>query len=490
EIIIDKMKTEDSIELSHAGLPPSLDEIDSKIEARIRRKYDLRIMPIVTLIYLMAFIDRSNMGNARVLGMEDELDLSGYRFNLALTAFFITYVIFEVPTNILCKKFGPRIWLSLITFMFGLLTMCIAFCTSFGSLTAARAMLGVAEAGIMPGISYMLSTFYRRYELVTRVGLYASFASLAGGFGGLLATGLHMIPPWAIMHTWRNIFFFEGILTMITGGICYAFLPKSPETAKFLTPEERRIASLRIQMEVLTHNQTTLRKQHFKLATNNLHTILMSIGLFCSLLCMNSIALFMPSLLSTMGYDSIESQLMTVPPYAVGTVVCIVLCILSDHFRTRGIIIGGVVAVLITVAFAILLAVPMEATGIRYMAIFFATAGAFTGSPMQIGWLVENAAGPMVRAIASATGVSIGSLGGLLATWTYLKTEAPEYTVGHAINLAAGIIILCIAVIATVNLRWKNRQRALGKKDYILQDLSQEEIDELGHSHPNFRFTP
>ena len=63
--------------------------------------------------------------------------------------------------------------------------MCIAFCTNFGGITAARAFLGVAEAGIMPGISYMLSTFYRRYELVTRVGLYASFASLAGGFGGI-----------------------------------------------------------------------------------------------------------------------------------------------------------------------------------------------------------------------------------------------------------------------------------------------------------------
>ena len=104
-----------------------------------------------------------------------------------------------------------------------------------------------------------------------------------------------MIPPWGMMHTWRNIFFFEGIITMITGGICYKFLPKSPETAKFLTPEERRIASLRIQLEVLTHNQTALRKQHFNLAINNLHTILMSIGLFCSLLCMNSIALFMVS---------------------------------------------------------------------------------------------------------------------------------------------------------------------------------------------------
>ncbi|KAI8149351.1 major facilitator superfamily domain-containing protein [Fennellomyces sp. T-0311] len=481
---------DDSVEIAHADLPKSLDEIDPKIEARLRRKYDLRIMPIVTLIYLMAFIDRSNMGNAKVLGMEEDLELTGVRFNITLTAFFITYVLFEVPTNILCKKFGPRIWLSLITVSFGLLTMCIAFCTNFAGITVARAILGIAEAGIMPGISYMLSTFYRRHELVTRVGLYASFASLAGGFGGLLATGFHKVPQWGIIHTWRNIFFFEGIMTIISGVICYMFLPKSPETARFLTEEERHIGGLRIKLETLTNSQQSIQKNHFKLAMWNLHTILMSIGLFCSLLCMNSIALFMPSLLRTMGYDSIQSQLMTVPPYAVGTVVCIVLCILSDRFKTRGIIIGGVVAPLMAVAFAVLLAVPMDATGVRYMAIFFATAGAFTGSPMQIGWLVENAAGPMVRAIASATGVSIGSLGGLVATWTYLPTEAPEYQAGHIINLCAGVTIIIVAVTATLNVRWHNRQRALGKKDHILQGLTQEEIEQLGHSHPHFRFTP
>ncbi|KAI9493779.1 major facilitator superfamily domain-containing protein [Zychaea mexicana] len=480
------MKTDDSIELSHADLPQSLEELDPKLEAKIRRKYDLRIMPIVTLIYLMAFIDRSNMGNARVLGMEEDLELTGVRFNITLTAFFITYVLFEVPTNIMCKKFGPRIWLSIITCSFGLLTMCIAFCTNFAGITAARAILGIAEAGIMPGISYMLSTFYRRHELVTRVGVYAAFASLAGGFGGLLATGLHMIPPWGMIHTWRNIFFFEGILTIVSGVICYMFLPKSPETARFLTEEERRIGALRIQLEVLTNNQTKIQKSHFKLAIWNLHTILMSIGLFCSLLCMNSIALFMPSLLRTMGYDSIQAQLMTVPPYAVGTVVCIVLCVLSDRFKTRGIIIGGIVAVLITIAFAILLGVSMDSYGVRYMAIFFATAGAFTGSPMQIGWLVENSAGPMVRAITSATGVSIGSLGGLLATWTY----ATDYTIGHIINLISGVVIICVAVTATINLRWQNRQRALGKKDHILQGLTQDEVEQLGHSHPHFRFTP
>jgi sugar phosphate permease len=95
------------------------------------------------------------------------------------------------------------------------------------------------------------------------------------------------------MHTWRNIFFFEGIITMMAGLVCYAFLPDSPDSAKFLTQEERDIGALRIRLETLTNDQDKLERKHFKLAICNVSIVLLSIALFCSLLCMNSIALFM-----------------------------------------------------------------------------------------------------------------------------------------------------------------------------------------------------
>lgn len=97
------------------------------------------------------------------------------------------------------------------------------------------------------------------------------------------------------MERWRNIFFFEGIMTMLAGMICYFFLPNTPEEAKFLTEEERKIGSLRIRLETMTNKQEKLTKKHLELAIYNLKIILMSIGLFCSLLSMNSIALFMVS---------------------------------------------------------------------------------------------------------------------------------------------------------------------------------------------------
>ena len=171
--------------------------------------------------------------------------------------------------------------------------MCIAFVENKNGLIAARVILGVAEAGIMPGITYTLGTFYRRHELVTRVGICASVASLAGGFGGLMATGFSKIPAFGMIHTWRSIFFFEGIVTVCAAAVCYIVLPDSPGAAKFLNEEEKALGVHRIYLETLSKGDEKLNRRHFVQSIKNINTWLMAIGLFCCLLCMNSIALFM-----------------------------------------------------------------------------------------------------------------------------------------------------------------------------------------------------
>ncbi|KAI5818279.1 major facilitator superfamily domain-containing protein [Pyronema omphalodes] len=489
----DLMHLENGMEKNLASLDAQdlqgeLDSLDREMEAVMRKKYDYTILPVVTLIYLMAFIDRSNMGNAKIMGMEEDLHLKGYDFNIALTGFFVTYVLFEVPANVLCKHFGPRVWLSLITFLFGIITLCIAFVDNKKSLIAARVCLGVAEAGIMPGITYTLSTFYRRHELVTRVGTYASVASVAGGFGGLLATGFSQIPQWGMVHSWRNIFFFEGVMTIVAAVICYCALPNSPGEARFLSKEEKQLGVRRIQLEALALATEKMQKRHFTAAILNLNTWLMSIGLFCSLLCMNSVALFMPSLLRAMHFTSIKAQLMTVPPYVLGSIVCISAAITSDRFKTRGTVLLCLACPTIVIGFALLLSVNIIA--VKYFALFLVTMGAFTGSPVFISWTVDNSAGPTVRAIASGFAVSLGSTGGLVATWTYLPSEAPGYTTGHIINLCAGIVFFLVTAITTTYLRWENRMRDQGKRDYRVEGKTEEEIATLGHSHPAFRYTP
>jgi MFS family permease len=198
-------------------------------------------------------IDRTNIGNARIQGMEKDLHLQGYRFNWVLTTFYIAYTIVEIPSNIVLKKIGAKIWLPILTVCFGIVCVGTAFTKTFAQLIFLRFLLGLTEGGMMPGTSYYLSCFYKRDELLFRIGVFATSASLAGAFGGLLATGLTKIPKWGSegseLHTWRNIFFFEGFITIIVGMIAPKFLPRHPGDCKFLNDKEKMIALQRLAIE-------------------------------------------------------------------------------------------------------------------------------------------------------------------------------------------------------------------------------------------------
>lgn len=184
--------------------------IDDAISKRIVRKYDWRILPLFLLINLFSFIDRVNIGNARLLGLQDDLELGvGLRYNIALMCLFVSYCVVELPSNIACKKIGGHLWISFLVFCFSVLTICTSVVENRHGLYAIRFLLGCAEGGISPGLVWMLSQFYARSELGFRTSIYISAASGSGAFGGLLAIGLSSIPRWGLIHTWRNIFFFE-----------------------------------------------------------------------------------------------------------------------------------------------------------------------------------------------------------------------------------------------------------------------------------------
>jgi MFS family permease len=184
--------------------------VDDVLAKRVVRKYDLRILPVFLLINLFSFIDRVNIGNARILGLATDLQLDvGLRYNIALMCLFVSYCVVELPSNIVCKKLGGHVWIPLLVFTFSILTICTSVVQNVEGLYAIRFLLGCAEGGISPGLVWLLSQFYRRDELGFRTSIYISAASASGAFGGLLAIGLSSIPPWGIIRTWRNIFFFE-----------------------------------------------------------------------------------------------------------------------------------------------------------------------------------------------------------------------------------------------------------------------------------------
>lgn len=264
-------------------------------------------------------------------------------------------------------------------------------------------------------------------------------------------------------------------------------LPNSPATASILTPEERVFASWRIAEETMSHVPQRTGMKHLKMAIFNINVNLMGFACFCTFLSMTSMALFLPSILNAMGYSPIESQLMSVPPFAWSTVVCLTVAYLSDRTKTRGVWLLGVMPF---TALGFLLLILNTTPAVRYFATFLCLTGVFTTSPMLVAWTVDNTAGPNVRAVSSAYVVSIANLGGILATWTYLLPDAPRYIPGHSINLGAAILCCILLTVATLHLRRQNKIKRDGKRDYLLEGANEGQVAALGHNHPGFIFTP
>lgn len=268
--------------------------------------------------------------------------------------------------------------------------------------------------------------------------------------------------------------------------MAFLILPTSPGTASFLTPEEREVASRRINEDMKTQNVERLKMRYVKRALFSWNTVLVAVASLCSLLTMNSMALFIPSILTAMGYSGIDSQLLSVPPYAWATIVCVSVTVMSDRTRRRGVWILGVMP-LTALGFIILL-IPTH-VGVHYFSLFLCLTGAFTASPMLVAWCVDNNAGHMTRAIAAGTVVSFGNIGGLIAAWTYMLPDGPEYVKGHALNLGFAGLCLTIVGAAVINLHRENKLKLSGARDYLVEGKTEEEVQDLGHTHPEFYFT-
>ncbi|KIW53594.1 hypothetical protein PV05_09151 [Exophiala xenobiotica] len=291
--------------------------IDITTEKRISRKLDLHIIPWLFFMWFFGSLDRANIGNASIAGLSKDLKLENVQFNVALLVFYIPYVVVDIPSNFhlgdagvhtsfrdeehayqtfssgllspsSCHCLGqsrdPSLSARSNALVQGLTCTSMGFVKSYGGLIAGRAILGMCEGGLIGGILVYLALFYRRQQLLTRIGLFACAAPLAIAFGGLLATGLSKISRGGY-NGWPWIFFVEGAITVAYGILTLFFLPHTPAQAKFLNAQDRDIAVRRMKEDAdgaMAADEA--RDEHFKwhwvrMALKSPNTII------CSLAC-------------------------------------------------------------------------------------------------------------------------------------------------------------------------------------------------------------
>lgn len=224
---------------------PAIETIDPAEEKKLLAKLDSVFVPIIMVVYLSCFLDRSNIGNVKVAGMPEDIGATTEQISTAVSIFYATYVVFEAPWSIAMKKVTPRLLLSLLCVVWSLTTIFSGFITNIGGLYAARLVLGACEGGLFPGLNLYLTMVYKREEQARRVSYLFVCAALSGAFGGLLAYLILKMDGVGGYAGWRWVYIIEGVFSIVVAFIVWFGLPNDPSNAYFLNDREKELMRIR-----------------------------------------------------------------------------------------------------------------------------------------------------------------------------------------------------------------------------------------------------
>lgn len=249
--------------------------------------------------------------------MQTEIGMSDYQFVLALLIFLVAYGIFEVPSNILLKKLRPSRWIAILMFTWGVCTLCLGACQTYSQVMAVRFLLGMAEAGLFPGLIYYLTFWYRHNERSLRVAIILASATLAGAFGGAIAFGIGHMNGARGLSGWRWLFILEGIPSCLSAILVLLLLPDFPERVRWLSQQEKDLAIARLEVEGSKSDHKSMTWADAKSTLMDWRLYGHYVGYLAVSIPFASMSLFAPSITTGLGYHDLKAQLMTVPPWCV-----------------------------------------------------------------------------------------------------------------------------------------------------------------------------
>ncbi|KAJ3747179.1 major facilitator superfamily domain-containing protein [Lentinula detonsa] len=461
-------------------------DTDTVQDAHLVRKIDLRLLPILTLLYLLSFLDRS------------DLKLSAPAYNTSLALYFVAYVIFEVPSNVfifslprfmklILKRFDPRLWLPTLTLVWGIVTVCQGLVTNQAGLFGIRFLLGATEAGLFPGVIYLFSVYYLRRERRARVAIFFGGAALAGAFGGILAFAIGKMEGIGGRRGWQWIFILEGLLTILISLSAYFIVPSWSYKAKFLTEPEKERLLFRLDSDTDPAHKERFQWAHVKQAFTD-HLVWSYALLFHGYaFALYSLSLFMPTIITELGFQSWQAQLLTVPPNTLAALSISLTVWLSIRYDRRAVFIIIAAAVAI-IGYIVLLTASKP--GAQYVGVHLAAAGIYTGNALLLSWPGENVAGQTKRAVAVAMQITFGDIGAIAGVLIYRPNLAGhEYRKPHII--AIGYLLFSIMVASHLRfwLARENRRRdALLSSKTTTSPESIHERQRLGDHHILYRY--
>ncbi|OCP15010.1 MFS transporter [Ensifer sp. LC163] len=421
------------------------------MEDRAYGKVFWRIVPFLMLCYVVAYLDRVNVGFAK-LQMSSELGLSEAAYGIGAGIFFIGYFLFEVPSNIIMNKVGARVWIARIMVTWGIISAAFMFTSSEAVFYVLRFLLGVAEAGFFPGIILYLTAWYPAHRRGRIITTFMSAIPISAIFGnplsGLLMDSFHGTHG---LSGWQWMFLIEAIPAILFGVVTFFYLDDTIRDAKWLNEDEKRVLAANIEAE----NRAKASSPHSIAGTlTDRRVWLMCFIYFCFVLGQYGLNFWMPSIVKASGVSgNLNIGLISAIPYICTFVAMLVLGRSADRLRERRwhLVIPALIA-----AGGFVAATTATSTTVSIVCLSLAAAGAISCAPLF--WSLPTA---FLAGTGAAAGIawinSVGNLAGFLGPFLvgYLKDLTGSNSAGMYL-LAAALVIGSLAVL-TVPAKTVNR---------------------------------
>lgn len=418
--------------------------LDSPEAREAERKYiwklDLIILPTISALYFFEYIDRGNIANAKLYGLDTGHDtaqkgvgpgkksLTSPQWQLCIMIFYVGLILFQVPGCIGYRVFPPSKWIA-----FGVCMWCVAsslqdIAFNRSGLLACRFFIGTFEGLFGTGIVYYLSLWYHRYELGLRVFWFLGPTAIAGAFGGLIAYGVGHIK--SSTPNWKWLFLVEAVPGFLLGLFCLYWLPDRPTKNSRFKGAQQEIAIARYYRESIDRDGP-IQWKHVRMTITDRRLYMQAAIYLTTAACLASISGFLPTIVQDLGYKSATSaNLMTVPPYAVAFALMFITSYSSDRCRDRGLHITGLMMVA-AIAYVLLATLPQSQLHGKYACVCIAVACVYATYPPTHAWAANNLGNGTKRAIGLGMYTAIGNCGSVAGTYFYPATEAPQFRKGH-----------------------------------------------------------
>ncbi|CAF3747766.1 unnamed protein product [Rotaria sp. Silwood1] len=386
---------------------------------RLIRKIDKRLIPFFMLLELSSFSCQIIIGHTRLTTLKNDLGLSTIEDSLSISLFYISYIIFGIPSFLLLRFLGTTRYLSLSMILWGSVMIGMAFVTNARELLVLRFLLGMIVAAYFPGITIYLSLWYRKAEQTMRISVFFGAAITAGIFGGIISYGIAQIRNLSNLKDWQWIFLLEGIPIILLGVLTYLFLSSIPETVQWLNNSEKELLTYILRTDAGMSNgepesddRISWRQVRYVIIDWRVYLyIVIAIGNLGVIKCLT---LFLPSLVGVTSGSNSLTHLLVAPPYVLACLCSILGGYSSSRQKEHGFHIVFFLFIAL-IGFILMIILFDQNKVAMYISSCIACSGIYGAFPLLLSWFTINIGGHTKRALAVCCFMAIGQLGGALA---------------------------------------------------------------------------